>query len=140
MDDVFPEVRALTDWRPILAVAAGAAIGGVARYLVSVWAVGRFGLGQAWLGTGIINVSGAFLIGIVIQLAIAGAGVSPLARVFLATGILGGYTTFSTYAWEILILGTERSAALATAYAAGSVVLGIGAAAAGSALARLAVR
>jgi CrcB protein len=117
-------------------VAAGAAIGGILRYVVGAWTVARFGVQTSWLATGFINVSGSLLIGAVAQLAMQGA-VSPLARVFLATGILGGYTTFSTFA---LALVTPGSAALATLYAAGSVGLGVAAALAGGGIVRLAVR
>jgi CrcB protein len=128
----------MTDWRAILAVAAGAAIGGVLRYLIGAWTVTRFGLQASWLGTGVINISGSLLIGVVAELATRGA-VAPLARVFLATGILGGYTTFSTFALEIA-LTVPGSALLAGCYAVGSVSVGVGAALAGVQLARLALR
>ena len=130
----------MTDWRAFLAVAAGAAAGGVLRYAIGLWTIARFGAGLGWLGTGFINVSGAFLIGVVLELALRTASMPPLARLLLATGFLGGYTTFSTYAWETLTLATDQSRWIALAYAAGSVILGVAAAAAGSALTRLAVR
>ena len=126
------------DWRALVAVAAGAALGGVLRYGVGVWTVSRFGLQSSWLATGFINVSGSLLIGAVAELATRGS-ISPLARVFFATGILGGYTTFSTYALEIALV-TPGSAAMAALYAGGSVFLGVGAAVVGSQIARLAVR
>ena len=125
------------EWRPLAAVAVGAAIGGVLRYLIGAWTVSRFGLQSSWLATGFINVSGSLLIGAVAQLALHGT-VSPLARAFVATGILGGYTTFSTFALEIVLL-TPGSAAMAALYAAGSVGLGVAAALAGSQIVRLAV-
>jgi CrcB protein len=128
----------MTDWRAILAVAAGAAIGGVLRYLVGAWTVTRFGLQASWLGTGFINISGSLVIGVVAELAARGA-VSPLARVFVATGILGGYTTFSTYALEVA-LAVPGSTLLAGCYAVGSVGFGVGAALVGVQLARLALR
>ncbi len=128
----------MIDWRPLCAVAAGAAIGGVLRYLIGAWTVSRFGLPQTWLATGAINISGSLLIGIVLELAAHGR-VGPVARVFLATGILGGYTTFSTFALEIA-LAVPGSALLATVYAAGSVGFGVGAAALGVQLTRLALR
>lgn len=130
----------MTDWRAILAVALGAAAGGVTRYSVGVWTVARFGTASAWLATGFINISGAFLIGIVLELSLRTTSISPVVRLLLATGFLGGYTTFSTFAWETLTLGAEGSRLLALAYAVGSVVLGLIAAYAGSALTRLAVR
>jgi CrcB protein len=129
---------ALMDWRPLALVAAGAAIGGVLRYVVGYWTVARFGLQASWLATGFINVSGSLLIGVAAELATRGS-MSQLARVFFATGILGGYTTFSTYALEIALL-TPGSAAMAALYAGGSVGFGVAAALAGAQIARLAVR
>jgi len=126
------------DWRAVLVVAAGAAIGGVLRYAIGAWTVARFGVQTSWLATGFINVSGSLLIGAVAELAMQGT-VSPLARVFLATGILGGYTTFSSFALELALV-TPGSVALASLYAAGSVGLGIAAALAGGGIVRLAVR
>ena len=84
----------MIDWRAVVAVAAGAAIGGVLRYVVGQLFLQRFGPGFPY-GTLFINVSGSFLIGIVAQLALTRAfGITPLVRLLLATGILGGYTTF----------------------------------------------
>ncbi len=128
----------MTDWRAIAVVAAGAALGGVLRYVVGSFTVARWGLSTSWLATAFINISGSLMIGVVAELAARGS-VSPLVRVFVATGILGGYTTFSTYALEIALL-VPGSAAMASVYALGSVALGVGAAAAGVQLARLAVR
>ena len=67
------------------------------------------------------------------------AGQFPEAQL-LATGVLGGYTTFSTFSFEVLTLATERSLMLASLYAAGSVLLGLAAAGGGVAVARLALR
>jgi fluoride exporter len=130
----------MIDWRALTAVAVGAAAGGVVRYLIGVWTVARLGGNQAWLGTGLINVTGAFLIGIVIELAVRGGTIPPIGRLFLATGFLGGYTTFSTFAWETLSLALESSRYLALAYSLGSLILGVLAAFGGSLVARLALR
>ncbi len=65
-----------------------------------------------------------------------GGTISPFARVFFATGILGGYTTFSTFALEIALL-TPGSALMSALYAAGSVGFGVLAALAGGQLVRL---
>jgi len=108
----------------------------VLRYLVSTWFLQRFGPGFPW-GTLVINVSGSFLIGFVLQLALSRAGFSPYVRVFLTTGILGGYTTFSAYAFEAYSLGAEGSYVRAVSYALGSVVAGILAAYAGIIVGRL---
>lgn len=123
-------------WQPVLAVLAGGGIGSVLRYLVT------FGVTQ-WLGPGfpwwtfIINVTGSFAIGIVAEVVQTRAfGGAPLLRVFLMTGVLGGYTTFSTFSLDTLQLVEERVALLAFCYAAGSVLLGVAAAYGGVAMAR----
>ena len=130
----------MMDLRAALLVALGAALGGVLRYAVGAWVVARWGAGLAWAGTGAINVSGSFLIGVVLELVAREGGLSPAWRVFLATGVLGGYTTFSTFAWETLGLLGAPARPLGLLYALGSLVLGVVAAFAGSSLVRLAVR
>ena len=119
----------------IAAVAVGGALGSVLRYLVSSWFLTRVGTGFPW-GTFVINVSGSLLIGIVLQLALSRAGLNPYLRLFFATGILGGYTTFSTYAFEIYNLSTSAPPVQSVGYALGSVVAGVAAAYAGTLLAR----
>lgn len=121
----------MTELRAVAAVAAGAALGGVLRLLITQWVLGRFGPGTGHYATLFINVSGSFLIGVVLEVAASRAGIDPVWRLFLATGILGGYTTFSTYSYETLALWGTGQALSVLAYAAGSVVLGIGASAAG---------
>ena len=129
----------MIDWRAVVAVAAGAAIGGALRYVVGQLFLQRFGPGFPY-GTLFINVSGSFLIGIVAQLALTRAfGITPLVRLLLATGILGGYTTFSTFSLDALTL-LESGAMPALVYSVASVVLGFGGAALGVVLARLALR
>jgi CrcB protein len=124
------------DVRAILAVGTGAAIGGILRFLVTQAVVVRFGATSAQYATAFINVSGSFLIGVVIELAQTRADFSPLVRTFAATGILGGYTTFSTFSFEALSLAGGGFVWESLLYIAGSVLLGIGAAFAGVAAAR----
>jgi CrcB protein len=113
------------DARAVVAVAIGAAIGGVLRYVVGTVFLQRFGPGFPW-GTLFINVTGSFLIGIVAELALTRAfGVTPFVRVFAATGLLGGYTTFSTFSLDALTLIGDGALPYALLYAAGSVVTGI---------------
>jgi CrcB protein len=119
----------------IAAVAVGGALGSVLRYLVSTWFVARISPDFPW-GTFTINVSGSLLIGIVLQLAALRAGLSPYVRLFFATGILGGYTTFSAYAFEIYALSNDGFRATSIAYALGSVVAGVAAAYTGALLVR----
>jgi fluoride exporter len=127
------------EWRAVAAVAIGAALGGVLRYVVGQLFLQRFGPGFPY-GTLFINVSGSLCIGIVAELAATRAfGITPLLRVLLATGVLGGYTTFSTFSLDaITLLGEGLMPAFV--YTAASVVLGFAGAAAGVILARLASR
>jgi len=124
------------DWQNVLAVAAGGAIGSVLRYAVGFAFIQRFGPGFPW-GTLFINVTGSLLIGIVAELTATRVfGISPLVRVLLAVGLLGGYTTFSTFALDALTLVAERAQVLAVAYALASVLLSILAAFAGVVIVR----
>ncbi len=86
----------------VLLVAIGGAIGAAARYLAGLWIAARFGAGFPW-GTFFVNVTGSFLIGIVLVLVERGT-LPGEARLFLAVGILGGYTTFSSFSYETLQL------------------------------------
>jgi fluoride exporter len=124
----------------IAAVAVGGALGCVARLLISTLFVQRFGAGFPY-GTLFINVTGSFLIGFVIELSQTRAfGVTPLVRLMLATGVLGGYTTFSSFSYETFTLASEGNRSLSLLYAGGSVVLGVAAYIAGTILARLLLR
>jgi CrcB protein len=124
------------DWRTLAVVGLGAAIGGILRLLVTQLVVLRAGAGYAQYATMFINVSGSFLIGMVIEIAQTRADFPPLWRYFIATGILGGYTTFSTFSFESLTLATGGFALGASFYIIGSVVLGVAAAFFGIATAR----
>ncbi|HUA08886.1 MAG TPA: fluoride efflux transporter CrcB [Candidatus Acidoferrales bacterium] len=129
----------MIDGKAMVAVAAGAAIGGVLRYVVGQVFLQRFGPGFPY-GTLFINVSGSVLIGIVAQLALTRAfGITPFLRVLLATGLLGGYTTFSTFSIDALTL-LETGLLPAFVYTAASVVLGLAGAGLGVVIARLAQR
>ena len=115
----------MIDSRVLLSVGLGAAIGGILRLLVTQLVVARAGAGFAPAATMFINVSGSFLIGIVIEMSQTRANFSPLWRYFLATGILGGYTTFSTFSFEALSLTTGGVGLTSLFYVIGSVGLGI---------------
>jgi CrcB protein len=82
----------------ILLVAVGGAIGATARYLLGGWIQSWVGSSFPW-GTLVINVSGSLIIGLVLGLVDRGT-LSSQARLFLAVGLLGGYTTFSTFSYE----------------------------------------
>jgi CrcB protein len=110
----------------ILAVAAGGAIGSVARYLVGIGSGRLFGINFPW-GTLIINVTGSFLIGLFIGLFAIRWDASQTVRIFLTVGICGGYTTFSTFSLDTFYLMERGQAVAAGAYMVGSVVLSVGA-------------
>lgn len=84
-----------------LAVFAGAGLGGVARYALGVWVMTRYG-GRFPLGTLVVNVSGAFLMGLTMTILSERMTPHPAWRMFLIVGVLGGYTTYSAFAYETL--------------------------------------
>ena len=122
----------------MLAVAAGGAIGSVARYLVGVGSTRLFGFAFPW-GTLIINIAGSFLIGVFVELFALRWDLPQTARVFLTVGICGGFTTFSTFSLDSYVLMERGDWWLAAAYIVGSVVLSIGALFAGLHLIRAAL-
>lgn len=90
----------------ILSIAAGGAIGAVARYLLSSQITHAVGHGFPW-GILAVNVLGCFIMGVIAELAALTWNLSPEVRAFLTTGILGGFTTFSAFALDTAVL-TER--------------------------------
>jgi CrcB protein len=115
-----------------LYVAAGGAIGAVLRWLAGPWVAGWAGSAFPW-GTLFINIGGSLLIGFLLRW-LPARGARLEVRAFFAVGICGGYTTFSTYAFETVSLAAAGRVPAALAYAAGSVVLCIAATFAGFAL------
>jgi CrcB protein len=108
-------------------IAAGSAIGGVSRYLVGSLLQRLTGTGFP-AGTLLINVSGSFLLGLIVQYAIETSAVSPELRGFLTMGFCGGYTTFSTFSYESLALIEDGQWPRAALYILLSVLLSIAAA------------
>ncbi|MBE7454040.1 MAG: CrcB family protein [Kofleriaceae bacterium] len=82
-----------------LIVCGAGGLGCGARYLVSLWAGGRWGGGFPW-GTLLVNLIGSFLITLVIELSVRTTGISPHLRLALTTGFLGGFTTYSSFNHE----------------------------------------
>lgn len=114
----------------ILAVAAGGAVGALARYGVYVAAGRILGAGFPW-ATLIVNVAGSFILGALIELMALKGSVSPEMRAFLVVGVMGAFTTFSSFSLDVVILA-ERGAWLGTAlYVVASVALSIAAFVAG---------
>lgn len=106
----------------VLLVAAGGAIGAAARYLVGLWLAARLGPDFPW-GTFFVNVTGSFLIGVVLIL-VEGGSLPAGARLFFAVGVMGGYTTFSSYSYETLGLLTDGEVVKAFVYVFGQLLLG----------------
>lgn len=119
----------------LLLVCAGGALGSGARYLVGSWAGQAWGPGFPW-GTLAVNLAGSFLIGVVMVLGIETAVISEEWRVFLAVGIMGGFTTYSSFNHETLALAQRGHWGLAFAYVAATVLGGWAAGVAGLVLAR----
>ena len=101
-------------------LALGAGSGAVLRYLLTIWGKARWPSVPA--ATMLINVTGAFIAGL-----LAGLALPADVRVILLTGICGGYTTFSTMMVDTLITWRDGRSQLALMYLIGTVVLGIAA-------------
>jgi CrcB protein len=109
-----------------LIVFIGAGIGGAMRHGVNVAAVRLFGYGFP-LGTFIVNVLGSFAMGLLAGFFIYRPGVPQHVRLFLTTGILGGFTTFSSFSLDAALLVERHAYALAAGYVVGSVAAGLSA-------------
>lgn len=108
----------------LICIAIGSMAGGVARYFVSGLVARRFGETFPW-GTMTVNVSGAFLIGIIAALATKEASLlaSPQPWLFAVTGFLGCYTTVSSFSLQTLNLYRDGERLRATGNIVSSVVL-----------------
>lgn len=117
----------------VVYVAAGGALGALARYGLSGWVQTQVSGTFPW-GTLTVNVLGSFLLGVAVAW-LASSAVTPETREFLTIGILGAFTTFSTFTYETVALIREGDWLRAGSYLTGSLVLGLVALAAGLALA-----
>jgi len=109
-----------------LIVFIGAGIGGALRHGVNIGAARLFGFGFPF-GTFIVNVAGSFAMGLLAVFFAYRAGVPQHVRLFLTTGILGGFTTFSTFSLDTALLIERHSLGLAAGYVIGSVAAGLAA-------------
>lgn len=110
----------------VFIVALGGAIGSGLRHMTNLAALRLLGPGFPW-GTLTVNIVGCFLMGVFIELLARRLGGSAELRLFVATGILGGFTTFSAFSLDFAVL-TERGAlAQAFLYVAASVLVSIAA-------------
>ena len=119
----------------LLLVCLGGAIGSGARFLLSSWAARALGT-EFPRGTLIVNVTGSFLLGAVMAASLSSGPISPGARLFLGAGVLGGFTTYSSFNHETLALVEQGSLGLAAANVALTVFGCLAAGLAGLALAR----
>lgn len=106
-----------------LVVLAGAGLGGLARYALGTWIMARSG-SRFPLGTFLINISGSFLIGLLMTLLTERWQPHPNWRLFLVVGVLGGYTTFSSFEYETLQAVRDGERWMGLLYVTGSVLFG----------------
>jgi fluoride exporter len=110
--------------KPLVFVGLGGGIGSIFRYLISLFIAKHIPLAFP-LGTFFVNFSGCFLIGMFYALAAKHGSFTPDWRLFLVTGICGGYTTFSTFSYDGLMLLKQGATFNFFIYILGSVTLGL---------------
>ncbi|MEI9888102.1 MAG: fluoride efflux transporter CrcB [Rhizomicrobium sp.] len=117
----------------LIAVALGGAIGSLGRYFVAsaIPSPGGFPLGIF-----VVNITGGLLMGLIVEFSALKLNLSPDIRAFLTVGILGGYTTFSTFSLDSVMLLQRGAYGSAALYIVGSAVLSIAALFAGLILVR----
>ena len=108
----------------LLAIAIGGALGAVARYLLSMFVLRVSGT-LFPLGTFVVNVIGCLVFGAIAGATAQRVEISPTIRLFLLTGILGGFTTFSSYAFESFVLVRDGQMLWAAVNIAGQVAAGL---------------
>ena len=121
--------------RTVAAIAVAGAIGALARYGLEGFVSRRQSGAFPW-GTFVVNVSGAFALGLVFTLATDRWGLAPWLRSAITIGFLGAYTTFSTLSFETYRLAADRALGLAAANVLGSCAAGLVAVYLGVVLAR----
>jgi len=111
--------------KAILLVALGGAFGSAGRYLLSAWALHHTAEWRFPAGTFLVNVIGCLLVGILGGLVVKHEFFSPDTRLFLFTGIAGGFTTFSAFGMETFHLLRRGEMLVAGGYVVSSVVFGL---------------
>ncbi|WP_420883646.1 fluoride efflux transporter CrcB [Lentilitoribacter sp. EG35] len=119
----------------LVLVAVGGGLGASLRYLTGIAALRWFGPNFPW-GTLVVNVIGSFLMGMIAEFIIRRVGVGTDLRLFLMTGLLGGYTTFSAFSLDAILLFERGALSAATGYILLNVIGAILALMLGLALAR----
>ena len=105
-------------------VGIGGFLGANARYVVGGWITRHWDTQFPW-GTFVINVTGSFLLGVLLAVLNARPTASAHYRLFFAVGFLGAYTTFSTFSYETLRLAQDQRVVTALLNITGSVLLGL---------------
>jgi len=108
----------------IAAVGVGGGIGALIRYFMAGWVQPSWWPGFPF-GIFVVNISGGLVMGLITALAALKLQMTPELRAFLTTGILGGYTTFSTFSLDSALLIERGAYAQAAAYVLGSTILSI---------------
>ena len=121
--------------RLLMLATIGGALGSAARHLVNIGMARAFGANYPW-STLTVNVVGSFLMGFLVDLILRRFGGSPELRTFFATGILGGFTTFSAFTLDISTLIGRGDSTAAIGYIVASVAISLAALYAGLALSR----
>jgi CrcB protein len=119
-------------------ICLGGAAGTGARYLVTLGMLRVAGPGFPW-GTLAVNVAGSFLLGLIMQVALTTGLIPPILRLGLTTGVMGGFTTYSTFNYETLLYLQRSEWLLAFANLAATVLLCLAAGALGLVAGRLVV-
>lgn len=120
----------------LLSIAAGGALGAVSRFCLGNF-ISRI-IGRALpYGTFVINIVGCFFMGLIMTMIIERGMLSAAWRLLLCVGFLGGFTTFSSFGYETLMLLQEEKIFAALAYVGGSIILGLMSAALGVAVGKL---
>src|ERR1700733_15683239 len=109
----------------ILAVALGGAFGSLLRYFMASLLYSPASSGFPW-AIFLVNVSGGLAMGVLTELAALKLHSPPEVRAFLTVGVLGGYTTFSTFSLDSVLLLQRGAYAAAALYITGSILLSIG--------------
>ena len=123
-------------FQKFVVISLGAMLGANRRYWIS-------GLGQKWwgpafpYGTLLVNITGCFGIGLLMTLYLEHFAISPLSRLFMVVGVLGGYTTYSAFGWETFAMLSDGETLRAFANAGLQVFGGLAAVWAGAVLGRI---
>lgn len=119
-----------------LIVAAGGALGSVGRYLVGIFAIRLWGPNFPW-GTFVVNIVGSLLIGLLVEAVARALNQSAEMRIFIVTGFLGGFTTFSSFSLDAMNLIERGDVVPAILYIVASVGIALVAVFAGLSIGRL---